>query len=89
MMKPKTCPYCGKEFIPNAGSQRYCSRQCSRLWYESTHPMLHGKEKGLFRKTIQPSVSIAEIQRRARELGLSYGHYMLQYGETDKHSDER
>ena len=28
-MKPKICPGCNKEFIPNTRKQKYCSRKCN------------------------------------------------------------
>ena len=28
MYSNKICKYCGKEFNPNSGSQKYCSEEC-------------------------------------------------------------
>lgn len=36
--KKKTCSFCGIEFLPNSGSQRYCSVKCSRkAFYKRLH----------------------------------------------------
>ena len=28
--KPRTCPICGRQFMPHCGSHKYCTKECAR-----------------------------------------------------------
>lgn len=79
------CQHCKKIFIYQyRSSMKYCSNECAvaeqklrdKLVYESRRKP-KSKEK---RRTPMKNVpSITEIQRLAREKGMSYGKYVLAY----------
>ncbi len=35
--QPKTCPVCGKEYVPHSAWQKYCSAQCQKQDYRQKH----------------------------------------------------
>ena len=57
------CKDCGAEFIRNSGSQKYCPT-CQKRRAEGSQPKPKKKKRPL---------SIAEVNRIAREHGRSYG----------------
>ena len=54
MRKTKKCAFCGKEFICNSGSQRYCSEQCA----EAAKAQRKKRQQN-FLKAVQPVIDIA------------------------------
>lgn len=96
------CEQCGKPFERTANNQKICSDECKRVRYSifgKTH--LYEKTKAENKK-ISKSVSsielrkkvtkkksiesMAEINRKAREMGLTYGQYMaLQTADMLRH----
>lgn len=60
---------CGKEFEATP-KKRYCSIECQKSFVKPVGV----KEK----KRKKECVSLAEMQRRARELGMSYGKYVAE-----------
>ena len=54
MRKTRKCAFCGKEFICNSGSQRYCSEQCAE-----TAKAQRKKRQQDFLKAVQPVIDIA------------------------------
>ena len=54
MRKTRKCAFCGKEFICNSGSQRYCSEQCA----EAAKAQRKKKQQD-FLKAVQPVIDIA------------------------------
>lgn len=65
--KIKQCDCCGNEFVAR-GSTKYCSDDCRKFIHDGTRTKK--KEK-------KPIVSLAEMERRAREMGMTYGQYMI------------
>jgi hypothetical protein len=65
------CSLCGKTFTANRKT-KYCSTIC-RL-------RANGRIKGIVTKTEKPVKSLAEINKAARALNMSYGQYMARYG---------
>lgn len=88
------CPVCGKMFArerkkPN---QRYCSLDCSKkAELESKRISARQNKSLIHHRSIEPPKkpkkkkksnmkSIAEIDRLAKEEGLTYGQYVAKYG---------
>lgn len=92
MILVKKCVVCGKEFEAvgaNAGRQKYCSKEClNHYWnrnkrkrsksktikatHDSDFPIPYNPEQAQAAHDRQ-----AEIERRARAEGLSYGKYQM------------
>ena len=54
MRKTRKCAFCGKEFICNSGSQRYCSEHCAEVAKAQRK-----KRQQDFLKAVQPVIDIA------------------------------
>ena len=54
MRKTRKCAFCGKEFICNSGSQRYCSEHCAEAAKAQRK-----KQQQDFLKAVQPVIDIA------------------------------
>ena len=54
MRKTRKCAFCGKEFICNSGSQRYCSEHCA----EAAKAQRKKRQQD-FLKAVQPVIDIA------------------------------
>ena len=77
------CEECGLIFEKQTKNQRYCCEECSKLGnnrksrerYRMQKAAAKGKEKQ----------TIADINRKAREAGMTYGQYMAkEYGKMVK-----
>ena len=74
----KICRICGKEFFSTVDRKFYCSEEC---YYQSVRN--RSKENSLKVKRKKPTTNmekIAEINRKAVEMGMSYGDYVIKYG---------
>ena len=69
--KQRECKFCGIKFEPGCGAQKFCSNTC-RIKYNnaSRRPKKLGANKIL---------SIAEVNARAREMGMHYGDYVAEF----------
>ena len=75
-MKERTCKICGKPFQPYRTAQLCCSRECMR-----ENVKLHSKEKRQretslrleAKKMQKQKTNWAEITKKCKEAGLSYG----------------
>ena len=72
--KVKICEICKEPFLAKKGSQIYCSVPCRNratyLRYRDTYSVHTEQKKKPKRKS-----QVAEINRLAREAGMSYGQY--------------
>ena len=66
--KPRKCEMCGKEYRPEHPRQKYCSEGCR-------YPHRSIKEESK-----KPMSTLAEINAKARSLGMHYGDYVAKYG---------
>lgn len=67
-LEEKTCGCCGKTFLPQRRNQEYCTPECRGLNRKSeVQQSKHRRTEG------QQSGEIVEINRMAREQGLTYG----------------
>ena len=57
MRKTRKCAFCGKEFICNSGSQRYCSEHCA----EAAKAQRKKRQQD-FLKAVQPIIDIASLE---------------------------
>lgn len=73
MAKFKNCKFCHDKFKVTKDRRFYCCDECRRLMTGRRK-----KEKELQIKSNYKS--FAEIERRCRELGISYGKYVQLYG---------
>lgn len=65
----QSCECCGKTFLKTRYSKRiYCTDKCRR-------DMLKSLGEPVRKKVVHKTKSIAEMQREAREHGMSYGVY--------------
>ena len=80
--KPKYCKICGMEFIPTARNNTICpnlSCQKMKVSLNKKDYEKRRKEK-LIRKRNNSFVDMSdlvEVSKRANELGMSYGKYVL------------
>ena len=68
----RVCAHCGKVFVAHGKTAKYCEA-CKRKGFGGKH--FHGNHKPLM-KHAEVNARLAERERMARELGMSYGMYM-------------
>lgn len=80
-MHYKKCDYCKKDFYAANHNKKYCSKECMKAAQkERDKARYEEKKKELERPTL------TEINRRAREAGMSYGQYVaMKYKEEHCH----
>lgn len=86
------CPNCGKEFEPPANAnvrRKYCTKKCANAFWSRHRPRKarRGKPRDSHRTDVpipySPKLAQAahdrqaEIERKARAEGLSYGKYQM------------
>ena len=75
-MKDKFCPFCGKKFAYRNKAQAYCSDECKK-----NAALSRAKDRreraGVKKQVKRGKESLSEINRRAREHGLTYGQYVV------------
>lgn len=64
------CAICEKEFEPKGKNQDCCSKECSKE-----------RERNISRwnKKLINKLSLSDINRMAREKGMSYGQFIARY----------
>lgn len=84
MEKETKCIFCGKQMSFIKSRKMFCSRQCINKYYnrERYDGGLEMARELLPKRTPykEPDLSIAEVQRRAREMGMTYGQYVSRFG---------
>ncbi len=69
----KTCAICGETFLPNAGTQKYCS-SCRWDIYDASKTRYRAKEIAERKKRVRKQQKeMSEIIRKCEAAGLSYG----------------
>ena len=76
----RICAHCGKEFEPKIGTQKCCSRECSKevellKSRERSEARRKACGKTAKKKPPAPPKSLAEWCKEARECNLDYGNY--------------
>lgn len=75
-MKDKFCPFCGEKFVYQYKAQMYCSDECKK-----NAALVRAKDRreraGVKKVVKRGKESLSEINRRAREHGLTYGQYVV------------
>lgn len=80
MQKDKVCKNCGKIFHSGSPATRFCTPQCRNDDLDKKVIQRQSLKSRRGRKPKQPGVlSIAEIQKLAREEGISYGQYIARH----------
>lgn len=92
MMLVKKCAVCGAEFEavgPNAGRQKYCSKACLNAYWNRNKRKRSRRGKPRDQHHTDAPIPYspklaqaahdrqAEINQRARDMGLSYGKYQM------------
>ena len=72
-MREGKCVICGKAFIYNSGRKITCSDKCSA---ERNRISTVEYQRQQRRKKKKAKSTLLEIQKKAREAGMSYGMYM-------------
>ena len=72
-MKPKKCIICGNTFVPRSGKQIMCSPECRHERYLKQQRDYQKRTK----KKKNSMSTLAEINERARKLGMTYGKYIF------------
>lgn len=85
MIEKKICTCCKKKFIPNHSNQKYCCKECSKEMNRQNNQRYYAeigkyKEKEKRHPKKKKSLSISEIEKMAREAGMSYGMYIAKMG---------
>lgn len=75
----KTCRHCGKKFVAEQVNCVYCSDTCKREHYREYHKnyqkeLRQGQKSGP--RALPRSRSLAEVSRRAKACGMTYGQYV-------------
>ena len=80
MIRGKTCPICGS-FFTGRPNKMYCSAECriKASGKKQNEARKKPKQKVNECKEKIKSLSIEEVNRRARAEGLTYGQYMAKY----------
>ena len=85
----RNCLRCGKPFtvMKNGGGKKFCGKACqlehnkagaTERWHKVYKERRRKERMAAEQEKKNRPESIAEIQRKARAAGLSYGQYMLQ-----------
>ena len=83
VIEKKECVICHKIFVPKSANAICCSAECSterNREKERCRRMMHRQQKKIAKEVKVINLSIAEIQRKAREAGMIYGKYVLMMG---------
>ena len=84
----RECPCCGKIFLPNSGSQKYCSKECSRIVInqneaeKSRERDRQKKQEEYFKEAKKRRKVLININAEAKKEGLTYGQYVARHGLT-------
>lgn len=70
----KICPICSSKFVAYS-TQKYCSKKC---YYVSK--IRYGGSRYKSGKKTKNNSDLVDIDRLAREEGLTYGQYVAKYG---------
>ena len=70
--RERQCAYCGETFMAGIHNKTYCSQKCREDMLKHDRP----KEKQSVKGKSVKIKSIAEMQREARMLNMSYGLYV-------------
>ena len=80
------CKRCQKEFEKSCQNRKYCSTEC-RLNEKKVQMVsisrVHADKRKMIKKIkrgLKPKLSINEVNKLAKESGLSYGEYVLKEG---------
>ena len=73
-LKVVKCPICGKEFKQIRGNQIVCSSECRKKRTRQLAKENKKTEKKKRTKTVRKS--LIEIEKEAKEAGMSYGKYV-------------
>lgn len=65
------CPICFEYFTPNSNSQKFCGAEC-RMFAKKKEEEKKAQQK----KKSKKIKSIRQINREARERGMTYGQYV-------------
>ena len=84
-MYEKICEECGKGFLANRKHGKYCCEECRREGNrrkvrESSRIYYAQKKMSKTKKIDTGKMGLAEIGKKAREEGLSYGEYVFKHG---------
>ena len=72
----RTCLFCGITFLAANPARQYCSAECRKNAAEARVTERRMLADGRSRSGSENARAIAEINRRARAAGLSYGKYL-------------
>ena len=96
ILPPKACIVCGKMFQPTTWQNITCSSDCKRKRKNATNKaymydylsIKQQAKKAAQEKERKPS-TLAEINRSAKALGMSYGKYVLYLESQEKANTAR
>ena len=74
------CEHCGREFLADRAYTKYCSYECKEAVKKARRKDYNKKYKKNKKadKTDKGRTSLTDINRMAREAGMSYGQYVAQ-----------
>ena len=83
----RSCQQCGKPFtvMKNGGGKKFCSRDCqiehnkekaTERWHNCYKERRRKERMAAEQEQKKKPESLAEVQRKAQAVGLSYGKYM-------------
>lgn len=84
-MYEKICEECGKSFLANRKHGKYCCEECRREGNrrkvrESSRIYYARKKLSHAARPDGGKMSLAEINQKARDEGMSYGPYVAKHG---------
>ena len=84
MSELRECKICGELFVPRTNSHKYCSEECTkesaRRNWRTKGEINRAIRKAEKRKSKNKNHEIADIAKKAREAGMSYGEYVARNG---------
>lgn len=79
--RKRICQHCGKEFVAEYAVQRYCTTACQKAANNEqryARKSAYRQETKKVRRKGRHESHIAEINARAREMGMTYGQWQAQ-----------
>lgn len=83
-MTEKICKICGKTFY-GSGATAYCGDECRKIGYADNIRLAESRariRKASKRSRKKQTMSIADISKEARAVGMSYGQYVARMNQN-------
>ena len=73
---PRICIICGETYKPTSSTQKCCGEECKKIHRGTYKKKMYKKQNAIPRK--KKTNGLVEINKLARESGMTYGQYMAE-----------